>query len=195
VSHHRRRAWQLLDALRAKPIPIGWRLQQAIAATAILLMLASAWLTNMAQVSSAFRQATAPLANRIKHFGLQQRWIVFSPMPMQNDDWLEVHVSSSNSPKQRLMVPTLTPLTGTGNPFLTTRMYRTQRHRKFFSNVQQPGRHDEAAQAYLRYLCQQLPPSAEPRTLVLIWMQETTQPPPLPPAPVVAIPRQTATCG
>ena len=52
---------------------MGWRLQQAAAAKAIVLMLASAWLTNMAQASSAFRQATAPLANRLKHFGLQQR--------------------------------------------------------------------------------------------------------------------------
>lgn len=194
MSHHRSRAWQVLNPLRAEPIPIGWRLQQAAAATAILLMLASAWLTNMAQASSAFRQATAPLANRLKHFGLQQRWIVFSPMPMQNDGWLEVHVSSSTAPQQRLLVPTLTPLSGTGNPFLTTRVYRTQRHRKFFSELQQPGRNDAAAQAYLRYLCGQLPPSAKPRTLELVWMQETSQPPPLPPAPVVAIPRQNTTC-
>jgi hypothetical protein len=67
------------------------------------------------------------LANPLKHFGLQQRWIVFSPMPMQDDGWLEVHVSSSTAPKQGLLVPTLKPLSGTGNPFLTTRVYRTQR--------------------------------------------------------------------
>ena len=33
-SHHRRRAWQLLHALRSKPIRIGWRLQQAAAVSA-----------------------------------------------------------------------------------------------------------------------------------------------------------------
>lgn len=98
VSNHLRRAWQLLHALRAKHIPIGWRLQQAAAATPIVLMLASAWLTNMVQASSPFLQATAPLANRLKHFGLQQRWIVFSQMPLQADGWLEVHLSSSTAP-------------------------------------------------------------------------------------------------
>lgn len=91
-------------------------------------------------------------------------------------------------------MPTLTPFSGTSNPFLTTRVYRTQRHRKIFSELQHPGRHVAAAQAYLRYLCRKLPPLAKPRILELVWMQETSQPPPLPPAPVMAIPRQTTTC-
>jgi predicted DCC family thiol-disulfide oxidoreductase YuxK len=85
VSHHRRSAWRLLNALRGKPIAIGARLQQACAATAILLMLVGAWHANLAAVSASFRQATAPFGNRLRHLGLQQRWIVFSPMPMVNN--------------------------------------------------------------------------------------------------------------
>jgi hypothetical protein len=42
-------------------------------------------------------------------------------------------------------VPTLTPLSGSRNPFLTTWAYRTQGHRKFFSELQHPGRHNAAA--------------------------------------------------
>jgi predicted DCC family thiol-disulfide oxidoreductase YuxK len=195
ISNHRRSAWRLLNALRTRPIPIGKRLRQASAATAILLMLVAAWHTNMAQASSAFRQATAPFGNRLKHLGLQQRWIVFSPMPLQDDGWLEIYVKDNNTTKQRLLVPTLTPLNSSQNPFLTTSVYRTQRHRKFFTNLQRPSRHELAVEAYLRYVCRQLPPATAARTLELVWMQETTQPPPLPPAPVVAIPRQSLSCN
>jgi hypothetical protein len=41
VSHHRRSAWRLLNALRGQPIHVGIRLKQACAATVIGLMLSS----------------------------------------------------------------------------------------------------------------------------------------------------------
>jgi hypothetical protein len=53
-------------------------------------MLVAAWPSALAQHSSPFQQATASFGNRLRHLGLQQRWMVFSPMPMVNDGWFEL---------------------------------------------------------------------------------------------------------
>ena len=196
VSHHRRSAWRLLNALRGKPVAFGARLQQACAATAILLMLVGAWHANLAAVSASFRQATESFGNRLRHLGLQQRWIVFSPMPMVNDGWFELQVQPTSGSPQRLLVPSLSPRNGNSNPFRSGRVYRNQRQRKFFLNLQEP-EHAKAAAAYVRDACRQLSarPGFRPSQLDLVWMQETSQPPPLPPAPVVAVPRLRQSCG
>jgi hypothetical protein len=55
---------------------------------------------------------------------------------------------------------------------------RSQRQRKFFHNLQQP-EHTQAAEAYTRHACRQL-----------VWMQETTQPP-----PVQSVSRLRKRCG
>ena len=157
---------------------------------AILLMLVGAWHANLAAVSASFRQATAPFGNRLRHQGLQQRWMVFSPMPLLNDGWFELQVQPASGSPQRLLVPSLTPRNGTSNPFRSGRVVRNQRQRKFFLNLQEP-EHAKAAAAYVRHACRQLSasPGFRPSQLELEWMQETSQPPPLPPAPVVAVPR------
>jgi hypothetical protein len=155
VSHHRRSAWRLLNALRGTPIHVGIRLQQACAATVIGLMLEAAWYANLAERSSAFRQATASFGNRLRHLGLQQRWSVFAPMPLANDGWFELHLQPNNGPQQRLLVPSLTPSSGSTNPLRSQPLYRCQRQRKFFHNLQQP-EHTQAAEAYTRHACRQL---------------------------------------
>jgi hypothetical protein len=150
----------------------------------------------MAHVSGSFHQTNASFGNRLAHLGLQQRWILFSPMPMANDGWLELHLQPQHGPRQRLLVPSLMPSSGSANPLLSQPLYRTQRQRKFFNNLQER-RHSKAAEAYTRHACRQLAarPDFTPGELELMWMQETTQPPPLPPAPVVAIPRQSLSCN
>ena len=77
-----------------------------------------------------------------------------------------------------------------------THLYRTQRKRKFFHNLQQ-FEHTQAAEAYTRHACRQLAatPGFTPGELELVWMQETTQPPPLPPAPVQAVSQLRQRCG
>jgi hypothetical protein len=146
VSHHRPSAWQLLNTLRGKPIHVGSRLQQACAATAIGLMLVAAWHASLAQASGSFQQATASFGNRLRHLGLQQHWMVFSPMPMVNDGWFELHLKPQHGPRQRLLVPSLMPSSGSTNPLRSQPLYRTQRQCKFFHNLQEP-RHSKAAEA------------------------------------------------
>jgi hypothetical protein len=196
VSHHRRSAWQLLNALRGTPIHVGIRLQQACAATAIGLMLVAAWHANLAERSSAFRQATASFGNWLRHLGLQLRWSVFAPMPLANDGWFELHLQPNNGPQQRLLVPSLTPSSGSTNPLRSQPLYRCQRQRKFFLNLRRP-KHSQAAEAYTRHACRQLArrPGFTPGELELVWMQETTQPPPLPPAPVQSVSWLRQRCG
>jgi len=196
VSNHRRSAWRLLNALRGKPIHVGSRLQQTCSATAIGLMLVAGWHAGMAHVSGSFHQTTASFGNRLAHLGLQQRWILFSPMPMANDGWLELHPQPQDGALQRLLVPSLIPTGGSTNPLRSQPLYRTQRHQQFFLNLQDP-RHSKAAEAYTRYACRQLAarPGFTPGELELVWMQETTQPPPLPPAPVQAVSQLRQRCG
>jgi predicted DCC family thiol-disulfide oxidoreductase YuxK len=196
VSHRRRSAWRLLNALRGQPIHVGIRLQQACAATVIGLMLLAAWHASLAQASNSFQQATASFGNRLRHLGLQQRWMVFSPMPMANDGWFELHLQPDDGPQHRLLVPSLTPVSSSTNPLRSQPLYRTQRQRKFFHNLQQP-EHSRGAEAYARFACRQLAatPGFTPGELELVWMQETTQPPPLPPAPVQTVSRLRQRCG
>ena len=80
-------------------------------------------------------------------------------------------------------MPSLTLASGSTNPLRSQPLYRSQRQRKFFHNLQQP-EHTQAAEAYTRHACRQL-----------VWMQETTQPPPLPPAPVQSVSRLRQRCG
>jgi hypothetical protein len=182
--------------MRGKPIHVGRRLQQTCAATAIGLMLVAAWHAGLAQASGAFQQATSSFGNRLRNLGLQQHWMVFSSMPMVNDGWFELHLRPQHGPRQRLLVPSLMPSSGSANPLLSQPLYRTQRQRKFFNNLQER-RHSKAAEAYMRYACRQLAatPGFTPGELELVWMQETTQPPPLPPAPVQAVSQLRQRCG
>jgi len=117
-------------------------------------------------------------------------------MPMVNDGWFELHLKPQHGPRQRLLVPSLMPFSGGANPLRSQTLYRTQRQRKFFNNLQEP-RHSKAAEAYTRYACRQLAarPGFTPGDLELVWMQETTQPPPLPPAPVQAVSQLRQRCG
>lgn len=98
--------------------------------------------------------------------------------------------------ERRLLVPSLTPRNVSSNPFRSGRVVRNQRQRKFFLNLQEP-EHAKAAAAYVRDACRQLSarPGFRPSQLELVWMQETSQPPPLPPKPVVAVPRLRQSCG
>jgi hypothetical protein len=93
-------------------------------------------------------------------------------------------------------VPSLTPASGSTNPLRSQPLYRSQRQRKFFNNLQDP-RHSQAAEAYTRHACRQLArrPGFTPGELELVWMQETTQPPPLPPAPVQSVSWLRQRCG
>ena len=159
-------------------------------------MLVAAWHASLAQASGSFQQATASFGNRLRHLGLQQRWMVFSPMPMVNDGWFELHLKPQHGPRQRLLVPSLTAFSGSANPLLSQPLYRTQRQRKFFHNLQEP-EHSKAAEAYTRFACRQLAatPGLTPNDLELVWMQEITQPPPLSPAPVQAVSRLRLRCS
>ncbi len=71
-------------------------------------------------------------------------------------------------------MPSLTHASGSTNPL------RSRRQRKFFHNLQQP-EHSQASEAYTRHACRQLAgrPGFTPGELELVWMQETTQPPPV----------------
>ena len=93
-------------------------------------------------------------------------------------------------------MPSLTLASGSTNPLRSQPLYLSQRQRKFFHNLQQP-EHTQAAEAYTRHACRQLAgrPGITPGELELVWMQETTQPPPLPPAPVQSVSWLRQRCG
>jgi predicted DCC family thiol-disulfide oxidoreductase YuxK len=201
VADHRAQAWKVLVRLRGSEHNTQRVAPPWAAALMLALAIASALQARWADTSKEFRRATQPAGDLFKALGLRQRWKVFAPMPLRNDGWFELQIAAADGSWQRLLVPTLQPWSGQVYPFRQQELYRTQRHRKFFTNLR--GTSNQAAsQAYLAYLCRQfqahgparataLPPPLE---LTLVYMQENSNPPTQPPDAAVPMVKATLTC-
>lgn len=201
IADHRSRAWSTLVWLRGSRPPASGSASQWPAVALLLLMLASTLQMLWAGSGSALTRISEPAGDLFRAAGFRQRWQVFAPMPLTQDGWFEVRITPADAPQQRRLAPTLAPWTRQDNPFRQQEVYRNQRQRKFFSNLFDSD-NQRAAMAYLAYLCRQQRSeltgkgyaSRTPLDLELVFMQETTNPPPQPPDAPKPVLKASFTC-
>ncbi|MCP9886706.1 DUF393 domain-containing protein [Cyanobium sp. ATX 6A2] len=201
VADHRGRAWATLVWLRGSRPPASESPSPWPTIALLLLMVASTLQVLWAGTGSALTRISEPAGDLFRAAGFRQRWQVFAPMPLRQDGWFEVRITPSDAPQQRRLAPTLAPWTRQDNPFQQQEVYRNQRQRKFFSNLFDPD-NQRAAEAYLAYLCRQhrselVGSRSAPETpldLELVFMQETTNPPPQPPAAPMPVVKAAFSC-